>query len=573
MATKLYIIDALGPFFVNEKKRDTVNWSKVVFADIETDGRLPSATRMRILKNFDIYLDRVMALGYDSISIDDLAHLVNLPFYAADLQALLNDYGKLYKQIVARAKQRNLRVFINTDFLFFNDDIHAHLQTHHLSPVDFYQEVLAKAMHDFPEIDGVILRVGEKDGNDVTGPFLSTLLLKTPADANQLLRKIIPLFEQYNKLLIFRTWTVGAYKIGDLIWNEKTYDAVFSSINSDALIISMKFGDTDFMRYLALNPLFFHGPHKKILELQTRREWEGMGTYPSFVGWDYQQYIERLAGNETVIGIHVWCQTGGWAKKEWSNLTYLRDSSFWNELNTEVTIAIAKDGLSAEQAIALFCKRRAIDDATTFTELLRLSEIAVKKGLYIADLAKKTFYFRRTRIPPLMWLTWDKIYLPSIVIRLHRMLLPRHSSIVTDGEEAVAAAEKMIELASKIGLERSVIDSLRFERATLATLAKLRHYIYSEQSAKDIHTINQTIRDYQKTYPQHYAISEIAVTKRQKLPRKLLSPFLRESHAYRKRDKIFLKTSPVQARFIRLYLKRSRSHLADQSMGLETLFK
>lgn len=129
----------------------------------------------------------------------------------------------------------------------------------------------------------------------------------------------------------------------------------------------MKFADTDFMRYLRLNPLFFRGPHKKIIELQTRREWEGMGELTSFVGWDYEKYLKALQGNDTFAGIHVWCQTGGWAA--WVNLTYLENSSFWNELNTEVTIALYQ-GKTTSEAIALFCKKRSVTDVPTFTQLL-----------------------------------------------------------------------------------------------------------------------------------------------------------------------------------------------------------
>lgn len=567
------IIDALGPFVVSQPVGDTVNWSKVPFAAIETNGRLTDATRQAIIERFEHYIDTVTTLGYDSVSIDDLAHLVDFDFYSDDLRLLIHDYIALYKRLFTIAHNHHLKLFINTDYLFFNDAIQIHMDAHDLSAESFFEAVLERAFTTFPEISGIILRIGEKDGHDVSGHFLSKLTLRTPKQANKLLMQILPLFERHNKLLVFRTWTVGAYKIGDLIWNEKTFDAVFGSIASDALIISMKFGDTDFMRYLELNSLLLRGPHKKLLELQTRREWEGMGTYPSFVGWDYEHYINELRSNDTFVGIHVWCQTGGWAKKTWSNLTYLDTSSLWNELNTEVTIDIYRQNMSVEQAVAAFCEHHDIDNVRRFIELLRHAEIAIKKGLYIADLAQQTLYFRRTRIPPQLWLTWDKIHLPPIVIYLHRMLLPKHSTVVKDGEDAVAAAAAMIHIAKELQLNATVIRSLEFEHATLTIFALLRHNFHATLRRSQVAALEKLLHDYTANYPEHYSIDVPTSSYRRRVPRSLLKPFVRDASAYRRRDKMFIRTSPLQARMIRLYLKRSRSHLTNQAMGFETLFK
>jgi len=573
MVQKLRIIDTLGPF-VQETDRDIINWSKVIFSDLEKKGRLPVSTQNRIIERFEQYLEKVSSLGYDSISVDDLAHLVNLPFYNPNLQILLRDYRALYKQLFALAKKYQMKVFVNTDYLFYNDDIRRYLKERSIAPDDFYLEILGKAIQEFPEIQGVILRIGEHDGTDVEGTFLSQLTLRSPVKANLLLEKVLPLFEKHSKTFIFRTWTVGAYKIGDLIWNEKTFDTVFSSIKSNALVISMKFGDTDFMRFLALNPLFFRGSHKKIVELQTRREWEGMGIYPSFVGWDYHDYIKQLAENKNIIGIHVWCQTGGWAKKAWSNVTYLKGSSFWNELNTEVTIQMYRHGLSPEKAIETFCKKRGINDVKRFIELLKLSEIAIKKGLYIRELAEKNIYFRRSRIPSLMWLTWDKTLLQPSIIYLLRMLIPNHQTALREADEAAKAAEKMTQIGEKINLNKQVLDSLRFEYATLMLFTQLRRYILGSLPAEGLPDLNEAIRAYEARYPQHYNIPLLHPSRlRRQLPRRSLDLLFRESASYRKRDRIMFATSLIQRKLIGYYLRKSKSHLTEQSMGFEVFFK
>jgi hypothetical protein len=570
---QLHIIDTLGPFAL-PNDREVINWSKVDFTSLETNGRLSAATRRKIVQRFEGYIAKIAKLGYDSISIDDLAHMAVFDFYHLDLRQLLADYRQLYGQLFAIAKSHGLKIFVNTDYLFFNDDITWHLKESGLTPTGFYTAVLQQAFATFPEIDGVILRVGENDGKDVEGSFLSRLLLKTPRQANELLTHILPIFEQQKKTLIFRTWTVGVYKIGDLIWNEKTFDAVFGSIKSDALIISMKFGDTDFMRYLHLNPLFGRGQHKKIIELQTRREWEGMGELASFVGWDYQQYLQQLKNNKNVIGMHVWCQTGGWAKSAWSATTYFDKRSFWNELNTEVTIGITKHKQTVEQAIEQFCAARGVTQTEEFTRLLRLADEAVLKGLYLPAMAEKPLYFRRSRIPPLTWLTWDRVHLPAVVMYLHQLLVRSPDASLRDANDAVEATRQMVDIAKSIRLPAPVIRSLEFEHDTFVLFAQLKRYMFGLLSGGQIQKLNAQVQAYEKHYPQHYSIPKLqSSSRRRKPPRSLLKLLIRDTLSYRKRDKAMLKTSPAQARLVRLYLRRSKSHLADQSMGFEAFFK
>lgn len=535
---------------------------------------MPVSVARRIKKSFEQYVKRVQSLGYNSLSFDDLAHLADMPFYPQKTHLLLQDYQELYTHLFSIAKQHNMRVFINTDYLFCNDEIRSYMQKNDHTAAHFFTEVLSKAFYDFPQIDGVILRIGENDGKDVTGTFLSQLELRTPKQANALLRHALPFFEAHGKLLVFRTWTVGVHKIGDLIWNKRTFDMVFRSIKSDALIISMKFGDTDFMRYLALNPLFFHSPHKKIIELQARREWEGMGMYLSFVGWDYGAYIRQLQDNSTLVGIHVWCQTGGWSQTAWTSVTYLEKSSFWNELNTEVTIALYKNKGNVQAALTAFCTSRNITHKKDFIRLLELSEIAIKKGLYIPELAEKQLYFRRTRLPTLLWLMWNKVLLEPPIIHALRLLVAHPEKAMKASVEALRAIDEMITIAAKLHLPSSAQDSLQFQKATFIIFSQLRHYIFGSLSPDEIARLNKAVAAYSLAFPQHYSIPQVQRIKRRRyIPRQSLSIPLRKTSAYRKRDKIALSTSAVQRLLVNYYLQKTRSQLENQSMGLGVLFK
>lgn len=575
---KIHIIDTLGPF-VEPTDHEVINWSKVNFSDLEKDGRLDITVINRVEQRFALYIATVKGLDYDSLSFDDLAHIVRFSWYNTKLTQLLDDYHDLYKRLFKIAKQNDMKIFVNTDYLFCNDDIRKYMTASRLSSKDFFAEVLTLAFEQFPEIDGINLRIGENDGKDVISNFPSKLVLRTSSSLNKLLRSILPIFEQHDKKLIFRTWTVGVYKVGDLIWNQQTFDAAFASIASDALIISMKYGDTDFMKYLTLNPLFFKSPHKKIIELQTRREWEGMGTYPSFVGWDYNNYLQELKTNDAVIGIHVWCQTGGWAKKAWSNVTYLDNSSFWNELNTYVTIKMYRNDWSPEMAIASFCQAYDIEDVAEFTRLIKLSDTAIKQGLYISQLAQQRHYFRRSRVPTLLWLTWDRILLQPIAISLVRGLVADPAAAIHEARTAVKTAQEMLDIAHALKLRPSIIGSLEFQHATFEIFVELKKYILGlgPNNKSSLSLLQARIDDYTALYPQHYTIPTLAnhrsISRSTRRTQRSFTLLLRPTSAYRKRERILLATSPIQRLLVRYYMHVTKSHLNEQSMGIDVLFK
>jgi len=99
----------------------------------------------------------------------------------------------------------------------------------------------------------VVLRIGESDGLDIKETFRSKLVLKSPAMVNRWLKAILPVFEHHRRRCIFRTWTVGAHEVGDLIWREATLEKTVAGLSSPALVLSMKYGESDFFRYLSLN--------------------------------------------------------------------------------------------------------------------------------------------------------------------------------------------------------------------------------------------------------------------------------------------------------------------------------
>lgn len=206
--------------------------------------------------------------------------------------------------------------------------------------------------------------------------------------------------------------------------------------------------------------------------------------------------------------------------------------------------------------------------------MLRLADTAVLKGLYFPEAAKRPLYFRRTRIPPLTWLTWDTVHIPPIVRHLHRLLIASPDTAIQDADAAVSAAKEMHAIAKHIKLPRNVIDSLVFEHETLTLFAQLKRYVFGQLTPKNVAMTNKQIQSYQQRFKQHYTIPPLTPLKpNHKTPRFSGKTFMREVAAYRKRDRLLLATSPIQARLVRIYLRKSKSHLSDQSMGFEVFFK
>ena len=209
----------------------------------------------------------------------------------------------------------------------------------------------------------------------------------------------------------------------------------------------MKYGESDFFKYLKLNDLFFTEDHNKIIELQARREYEGFGEYPSFTGWDYEEYKNRLINLKKFCGIQVWCQTGGWS--DFRNFTFLKKTSIWNELNTFVTLKIFKEDMSVEKAIAEFYKKNNTDK---FIKFLKLSNFIIENLLYDPVYSKQKLYFNRLRVPSLLNIFWDNVTLSDFIITFYNHFNMYKKESLKSAHIALMNFKKIKKLRNELGL-------------------------------------------------------------------------------------------------------------------------
>lgn len=493
---ELRLIDAIAPFFVGQGRGKT-NWSKIPFERLQLEGESADKQWREIESAMALFADRVAEIGYNAVTLDDVAHLAQSDLYEPEIQQMIAGYRERYDALFKVLQQRNLAIYITMDVLSYTPRLKEAVGTRTGSITRFLKKLLGDFLNDFPEVRGVILRVGESDGLDVKHDFRSHLVLKRPSQVKQLLHGLLPTFELQQRELIFRTWTVGAYGIGDLMWHRNRLAQVFKDFQSPALTVSMKYGETDFFRYLPLNSSFFRLNLPTIVELQARREYEGCGEYPSYIGQDYARYAEDLKKAPNLRGFSVWCQTGGWTP--FNRLCFLEDRAIWNQINTEACYAIFAEGKRSGETLRQIASRHGIDDADALVELMERSEDAVKQLLYIPDIAEQKFFFRRVRVPPLLSVYWNNIFINHSLKKILMNLTRDHEACIEQGRVTLASIDRMKELAGRCGLPA---EDIAFMRDTFGILQLAREYYYRPFDELIRERLQAAKKAYKKAYPK-----------------------------------------------------------------------
>lgn len=493
----LYLIDAIGPFFRGYDAR-TINWSKIPWNHVREmlEGEEAGVWTVRLHDEFASLCQQAAAWGYNALSLDDVTHLALHPWLEEEVAERVRGYRALLGPCLERAVDFGLRVYFTMDVVSVSPALKERLGGDLGRVLAYLSELLDGFLVAFPQVAGVILRIGECDGKDVRDDFHSELVIKRPSEARQMLGALLPVFERHGRRLIFRTWTVGAYRIGDLMWNRRTFMEVFKEIASPALVISMKYGESDFFRFLSVNRNFFGTPHAKIVELQTKREYEGCGEYPSFTGWEYERIIRELRHADQLIGCMVWCQTGGWVP--FRRLAFLDAEAIWTDLNTFTTIRLMKDGWIVEQAVEEFAKERGLGDPLALLQLLRFSDEVIQELLYVEEFARRKLYFRRVRIPPLLQVYWGNIFISHSIKKVLRYFVLDPEAALRSAMRCLERLEQMKPLAVRSGLP---VEDIEYMADTFHLLALAREYCLTPFTAE----MEARIRAAKSAYKQKYS--------------------------------------------------------------------
>ncbi|MCB1078564.1 MAG: hypothetical protein KDM64_12120 [Verrucomicrobiae bacterium] len=152
-----------------------------------------------------------------------MPHLADHDAYEPSIRQQTSQFREAFRPLFAICRDAGLDVFLTMDVMSWTPAIRASLSGGR-DVNRFLGELLDRFFVEFPEVAGVIIRIGESDGLDVKEDFRSDLHLKNPAMVNRFLRALLPVFERHRRTCVFRTWTVGAHHVGDLIWRDSTLE-------------------------------------------------------------------------------------------------------------------------------------------------------------------------------------------------------------------------------------------------------------------------------------------------------------------------------------------------------------
>ncbi|UJP10530.1 hypothetical protein L2X99_02230 [Microbacterium sp. KUDC0406] len=459
--------------------------------------------------DFDVFLRHSLANGFNAIAFPGFVEFVTFdgapdgPVYAEDDEhrAKALAMREAFAPFWERADELGVQVFLRTDMLALTDPLEQYLRerfgaldTENPELWDVYTAGLDELYDAVPALDGVLIRIGEAGTvYDVEGwDYYSALSVTTVDAVRTMLEAFTAQAEASDREVVFRTWSVGIGAVGDMHTNAASYEAVLGGIDSPALIVSTKYTLGDFYTWLPVNDTLEQGAQRRIIELQSRREFENFGAFANDLGAEYQRALQQLlAANDRIEGVWVWTQDGGpWRA---GPMTLYLKAGFWQlyELNTQIAASLAREPSADVAAVTADWAREwfSTDPETVqaITTAMASSRDAIAHGLYIAQFAQQRVFAIGLEPPPMMWIfEWDILTGDSAVLDvMYSIVRDADGGIdaaIADGERAVAVAEHMLGTvsATDAGTWRSpqirdaFVGTLEYEVDTLRMLAAYR---------------------------------------------------------------------------------------------------
>ncbi|TDV57766.1 hypothetical protein [Actinophytocola oryzae] len=493
----------------------------------------------RIAGQYRELVRHALAQGYNAVVVPGFLEYVTFRgegVYAdgdphlARAEAMVDAFAPVWRY----AADLGMKVFMQTDMLALSPPLRDHLDR--VAGMDteddrlwqVYRAGLRELFDRMPFVAGLMVRIGE-GGAAYQLPgwdYSSEIAVTTPAAVRAMLRSFLSVAGQADKDVIFRTWSVGIGAVGDLHTSTAAYDEVLGDLHDDHLVVSTKYSAGDFYSHLPLNETLLHGTQRRIVEFQSRREFEDFGALPNDLGPLNQLALRTfLAENPNVQGVWSWAQGGGPLLA--GPRTLLLRQGFWQlyDLNTYLTGRLAWDPDTDPSTATADWLRATFsydpDTVATLGATMALSREAVTKGLYIGPYADLSVKALGLEPPPMMWIfewdivtgdsaVWDTIY---VVSRDHL------STAIDEGAEAVADTRRMRDLVASTdaaswrdpALRKHFLDTLDyqvnlFELLSAYRTTMLRHAEWldtgSAEAAQAWHT---AASEYQRARADHLA--------------------------------------------------------------------
>ena len=236
---------------------------------------------------------------------------------------------------------------------------------------------------------------------------------------------------------------------------------------------------------------------------------------------------------------------------------------------------VFRDGESVASILARhFGPERAADAM----EFIHAAETVQTDLLYLREFATGKWFFRRVRIPPLLHLYWDRLFINHAVRKILRHFVRDPESAIREGEAAALLFPRMIDLAARLDLP---VDDLEHWRDFCGIVLMARRYYLLPYDPELPEKIRAAKSAYKARWPrevrERYRIKisfEPFHLKRRTLGW-AAGLLLRKKRGYRLIDHVF--TLHLLSFAFRIFRKRRPQSLPkflrNSAMGIDTLFR
>ncbi len=312
----------------------------------------------------------------------------------------------------------------------------------------------------FPEVDGLIIRVGETYLFDApyhvgNGPIrfvqYETSTVPEEVEIARYIKTINflrhEICEVHDRYLFFRTWDCYPDKFHA---NLDYYLAVTDAIEPhEKLFFNIKHTALDFWRRVQDNPCLGRGKHKQVVEVQCQREYEGKGAHPNYVMHGVIDGFPELKNpiglnkicekSDLICGVFTWTRGGGWYGPYLPN-------ELWCQLHSWVMAHWAEDPSRSEEALFLefWTQEQGMSqqDAATMRKLCLIASEALLKGHYCGPYDRT---LHEKILPSNMWMRDDRL---GGLEQLKPMTDYLNASVLWD--EAMQEKDESVELWNQV---------------------------------------------------------------------------------------------------------------------------
>ena len=392
---------------------------------------------------------------------------------------------------------------------------------------EVYQAGLEEIFKSMPNVQGLMIRIGEAGSvyNKPGWDYFSELFVKDKKAVDLLLKQFLEVAERHNKTIIFRSWSVGVGKIGDMHTNPETYEKILGKQTSKNLIISTKYCKGDYYSWLPFNPTLICGKQRRIVEFQGRREFEGLGSLPNYVAPIHQQALVQLKEkNPRIEGMWLWTQEGGPLRAGPLSTYPFYGFNTITDANVFALALLAKNPRQSLDSITqVWVKEKFGSDVEvqkTISQVLLASHSVVKKGLYIGNYAKLDVKALGLEPPPMLWIfEWDIVGGSSSALgAIYHVSRGKIPQTISEGNEAIISTIKLRKdlekIAGKVSKNKmeflQLIAAFRYQEQLFETLGAYRTTFLSYYDWVATGSISSKLKGeiarvkFQKLKEQHY---------------------------------------------------------------------